>query len=147
MGRQLSYTPEIAEEICNRIADGANLSLICKLEDMPTQPTIRHWLREKPDFLLLYTRAREDRADMRNERIDEYKNSVLTGEIPPDVARVAIEAEKWQAAKENPRRYGDKVTLAGDAENPLTMLALRLDSAVQRRTMIDVTPDDASDLL
>lgn len=147
MGRPSSYSPDIAQSICDKIACGANLTKLCALENMPDVTTIYRWLREKPDFYQIYTLARENRAEIRNERIDDYKRSVLNGDIPPDVARVVIDAEKWQAAKENPRRYGDKVTLAGDAENPLTMLALRLDSAVQRRTMIDVTPDDASDLL
>ena len=34
-----------------------------------------------------------------------------------------IDARKWVAAKLKPRKYGDKVQLSGDAENPLKVEA------------------------
>lgn len=55
-----------------------------------------------------YNLAREDRADSRVDMLDEYSQKLLDGEIMPDVARVLIDTIKWQAGKENFKRYGDK---------------------------------------
>ncbi|GBF26423.1 hypothetical protein MnTg02_01462 [bacterium MnTg02] len=35
---------------------------------------------------------------------------MLDGDIKSDVARVAIDALKWQAGKEQPKKYGDRIT-------------------------------------
>lgn len=108
---------------------------------MPEEQTIYKWLIRHDDFNAKYTLARERRADTRSDRIDEYKEQVLQGRIPADVARIVIDTEKWQAGKENPKRYGDKTILAGDKDNPLQFVATRLDEAIARRNMIDVTPE------
>jgi hypothetical protein len=56
---------------------------------------------------LLHARAREERADHRAEKIDEIAELTLQGHA----ARVAIDAQKWLAAKEMPRRYGDHLNV------------------------------------
>ena len=61
-----------------------------------------------------YARARERRADARAERIDEITDEVKLGTLGANEARVIIDAEKWQAGKENSKRYGDKLDLSGD---------------------------------
>ena len=55
------------------------------------------------------TRAREERADARQDYIDELAERLIAGDIPSDAARVAIDAEKWQMAKEKPKVYDNKV--------------------------------------
>jgi hypothetical protein len=56
----------------------------------------------------MYARAREHRAEARADRIDDYIEQLLTGKLDANVARVAIDAEKWQASKEQPKRFGDR---------------------------------------
>lgn len=142
MGRpRMPYDHDIALRVCERIAHGENLSRINKDKSFPiSSVTILKWISENPIFESLYTKAREQRADARNERIDDYREAALSGKIPPEVARIAIDSEKWQASKENPRRYGDRTILAGDKDNPLELLAVRLDKAIETRKVIDVTP-------
>jgi hypothetical protein len=60
---------------------------------------------------LLHVRAREERADHRAEKIDEIAELTLQGRIDPLAARAAIDAQKWLAAKEMPRRYGDHLNV------------------------------------
>lgn len=62
------------------------------------------------EFVGQYTRARIIRADGHACEIDDYKRQCVRGEIPADVARVAIDASKWQASKMDAARYGDKQT-------------------------------------
>lgn len=81
---------------------------------MPTKETIFQWLMDDEEFSDQYARARERRADARAERIDELADEVKTGVLGHLEARVIIDAEKWQAGKENSKRYGDKLDLTGD---------------------------------
>lgn len=140
LGRPSEYNNAIAEKICARIATGETPKKIAKDGSMPEETTIYKWLAKHDDFVQQYTLARERRADARSDRIDEYKEQVLQGKIAADVARIVIDTEKWQAGKENPKRYGDRTILAGDKDNPLQFIATRLDEAIARRAMIDVTP-------
>jgi hypothetical protein len=87
---------------------------------MPSKDTVFQWLMDDAEFSDQYARARERRADARAERIDDLCDDVKAGTLKPDAARVIIDAEKWQAGKENSKRYGDKLTLDGDMNLKLT---------------------------
>ena len=108
-GRPTDFTAELAKEICERVALGETLTAICQDEAMPCVRTAYRWLDVQPIFAKSYALARMTRAESRAHRIDDYVRQIIEGEMRPDVARVAIDAEKWQAARENPKRYGDKV--------------------------------------
>ncbi len=112
--RETWYTVELGEEVCDLVAGGKNLHSISLMEGFPSASTMYKWRDEHSDFATKYARACEDRADARAEKIDEITDRMLNGELKADVARVAIDALKWQAGKEKPRRYGDKLTLDGD---------------------------------
>lgn len=121
--RPSSYTLELAESICDLVASGENLERICAKDDFPSKDTVYKWLRKHPEFADEYATARARRADARSDRIDEIKERCLNGKITSDVARVVIDAEKWQAGKENAKKYGDRVALAGDDESPLRVMS------------------------
>lgn len=105
------YEQSVADLICDLVAEGQNLHIIAKLDNMPSRALIYKWFEEYPAFYDKYARAREDRADWRASRIDSITAKLLQGEIDPGAARVAIDAEKWQAGHEKPKFYGDKQTL------------------------------------
>lgn len=109
VGRPSEYTEEIADRICSAIADGLNLNRIASQDGFPSRECIYKWLRTHKSFSDNYARARESRADSRADRIDEITERVLSGDLDPHSARVAIDAIKWQAGKENPKRYGDRI--------------------------------------
>ncbi|MFN8996423.1 MAG: hypothetical protein ACK5X3_22525, partial [Pseudomonadota bacterium] len=50
---------------------------------------------------------------------------------PADVnnRRLQIDTRKWLASKLKPKRYGDKLELAGDAKAPLTVQVVKLTDA------------------
>lgn len=110
----------IEDGFCRLIAAGLSIKKACKVEGMPAESTIFGWLYDSEDFSEQYARARERRADARAERIDEYCERVDSGELKADAARVIIDAEKWQAGKENSKRYGDRLQLDGDMNVKLT---------------------------
>jgi hypothetical protein len=47
--------------------------------------------------------------------------------LEPNDRRVRIDTRKWLMSKLHPGKYGDKVTVAGDAENPLQHVVRALD--------------------
>jgi hypothetical protein len=99
-------TDALFQEICERVAGGSSLLKIEKEPGMPPRSTIWRFITANQERRALYEQARQDRADYRSERIDVIVNSVLAGKTEPNAGRVAILAEQWQAAKENPR-YGE----------------------------------------
>ena len=107
-GRPSIRTPELLEEICALIAQGKSIASIGEMEGMPEARTIWGWLNRDEGFLQSYTRAIQARAIIHAERIDELAEMATRGEIPPDVARVAIDAKKWTAQRLLPKLYGDR---------------------------------------
>lgn len=114
----MAYSPEerkdIQDRLCRMIGAGLSIAKACEKDGMPNKDTIFDWLFDDQEFSDQYARARERRADARAERIDEIAAKALTGEYKADAARVAIDAEKWQAGKENSKRYGDKLQVEAD---------------------------------
>ena len=62
-GRPSTFTQKIADEICERIADGESLRSICGDDGFPTKSTVFKWLNDFPGFSDQYARAREAQAD------------------------------------------------------------------------------------
>lgn len=111
VGRPSSYTPEIGNEICERIACGEALKGIVRDEAMPSERTVFRWLSTNDAFRQQYTRAREAQADADADAVSDIAARVLSGEIDPQAARAAVDALKWSAGKRNPKRYGDKTAV------------------------------------
>lgn len=104
-------TPEMFEQICERVADGESLGTIGKCHDMPARLIIRRYIASSDEIKAMYARAVEDRGDSRAEQLDGLVKRVVTGDLDPNAARVAIDTIKWQTAKEKPRTYGDKLDI------------------------------------
>ena len=130
IGRPSTYSDEIAEAICERMARGRSLRSVCDDDDMPAMGTVFRWLHAQPSFREQYARAREAQAIADAERIDEAALTLLdaggSGEITHErigAYRTAIDALKWSAARKHPRVYGDKVSaeLSGPGGGPITV--------------------------
>jgi hypothetical protein len=57
-GRPSKYTPELADEICERIANGEPLAKICRDERMPSVTTVWRWEEADEKFSQRVARAR-----------------------------------------------------------------------------------------
>lgn len=137
-GRPSSYTSERAAEICDLIADGLSLREICRREGMPDKTTVLRWLASREEFRIQYAHARELQADAFAEEILEIADDATNdwmmrqngdGEPPTKVAdhehisrsKLRVDARKWLMSKMAPKKYGDKLIHAGDADNPMRM--------------------------
>jgi len=112
-GRPSSYTVEVGERICQRIANGEALSHICRDDDMPGRQTVLDWMNavgvEFDAFRANHARAREAQADVMDELIMEVADACTSETAAAD--RVKIGAYQWRAARLNSKRYGDKLGL------------------------------------
>ena len=111
-GRPSSYSTEISNEICFR-AMTRTLYKITQDDDMPNRDTIYRWLNENKDFSDNYARACKIRREERFEKMEEIPD------IEDDVqrARLKVDVLKWQLAKEEPRKYGDKIDMTTNGKD------------------------------
>ncbi len=122
--RPSKLTPELATDICRRLADGENLRAICRDEGMPNERTVRTWALEDEAFAPQYARARAIGYGMLFDQILEIADTpqigtkTITkgnGEVQTIVGdmiehrRLQIDSRKWMLAKALPKIYGDKL--------------------------------------
>ena len=110
MPRPLEFKEDVADAICERLADGESLRSICRDDDMPAKSTVFKWLGLIPAFADQYARARETQAD---SLADDIVDIADDKKLEPNDKRVRIDARKWLAGKLRPKAYGDKVAVVG----------------------------------
>lgn len=128
MTKPAFFTPELADAICNRIADGRSLRSVCQDDDMPSRESVRRWLKEREDFRALYAEAHHERVDAMFEDMLAIADDRT---IDWQERKVMIAARQWAMSKVAPKKYGDRVEVTGDPERPMvasdsTDLARRL---------------------
>lgn len=124
MARASSFTQEMADAICSRLAEGESLRSICRDEGMPTEAAVRMWaLDDVQGFGSQYARAREIGYDRLAEEILEIADTPMQGVKTVEKAtgtetttgdmiehrRLQVDARKWMLAKMLPKKYGDKL--------------------------------------
>lgn len=124
-GRPSSFTQEIGDAICERLADGESLRDICAKKGMPARATVFRWLSSNEAFRDQYAHAREAQADAYADdtvsiadkcqkgikRVTKANGDVETTEIDMvERSRLQIMARQWHASKLAPKKYGDRIT-------------------------------------
>jgi len=99
---------KIMKAICDRIAQGESLLKICKDKDMPARSTINEWLKLKP-YSDNYAHARELWADDLFEQMRELIAIAPADQQEIARLRIMIDTIKWQLARMNSGKYGDKI--------------------------------------
>lgn len=137
-GRPSEFTQDVADAICERIADGESLRSICLHEAMPGKSTVFQWLAVNADFADQYARAREAQADSLFDEILHIADNPLIGEKTKETSdgksetttgdmiehrRLQVDARKWMAGKLRPKKYGEKLQHTGaDGESPVQVV-------------------------
>lgn len=142
LAKSWGYSEEIADKICLRLSLGESMRQICESKGMPDRTTVLRWMDKSEEFATKCARARDEQADLMDDRILEVAEQVLRGEMEPDAARVGISALQWRASKLKPKKYGDSTTIKGDKDNPLTIQALATALDDRMRTRIEHKDDD-----
>ncbi len=122
-----AYTPELAAEICERLAAGESLRAICRDDHMPDERSVRRWALDNVDgFAPQYARARDTGLDAvadelleiaddgRNDWVEkndpENPGYVFNGEHSSR-SKLRVDTRKWYLSKLAPKKYGDKTSM------------------------------------
>jgi hypothetical protein len=125
-GRPSKYTPEIAAEVCERLSRGEPLAKICRDDHIPSDTTIRNWMADDEALSSAIARARisgfdylaSECLEIAEERPERTPaGSIDSGSVQH--AKLRIETRLKLLAKWDPKRYGEKLELSGDSDNPL----------------------------
>lgn len=117
------FVAKVKDEICERIAEGEPLRVICREPDKPGFRTVYQWLQDDDDFAARFARARDIGFDAIAEEALEISNTPVFGEeIEDDGERVKVrradmlghrrlqvETRLKLLAKWSPKKYGELV--------------------------------------
>lgn len=141
IGRPALYSLELGERLCGELATGVSMKTACLPDDMPSAATVFGWMRKHPEFLEMYTRAKQEAADALVEEMldisDDGTNDWMethdkdgndtgykvNGEHVQR-SRLRVETRKWIAAKLKPKKYGEKVDVSHGVQDGDPILAL-----------------------
>ena len=124
----------IKESLTVWLKEGKTLMDFCRQDEMPSYGTIYDWLEVDKDFASDYAHARDIWHDAISEQcmkladtdplevFDDFGNKRHdSGSIA--WKKLQIETRLKLLSKWNPKKYGDKTTLVGDAEAPVVIEA------------------------
>jgi len=131
VGAPTTYNLEIAEEICDAVADTTMMleDLCEKYDHWPAAFTIYRWRRRHPEFGAMYAIAKQHQIEVLVSSIfkiarDRSKDYVIDSEgkmhfngVYGAMARAEIDAIKWLSAKLAPKIYGERKELTPEQES------------------------------
>jgi hypothetical protein len=135
MGRPSLKTTELVETICERLAKGEPLAAICRDDGMPHPSTVRDWMADDETVSRAIARAREDGEDWLAAECLEIADDGRRDYVPNDDGREVVDHDHIQRSKLridtrlkllskwNPKKYGERLALAGDPEAPVQVEA------------------------
>jgi hypothetical protein len=129
-GRPSKWTQEIEDEICERLSRGEPLRAICRLEGFPEWVTVYNWMERRDGFSERVARARENGVeaiaqdtlamiDAEPRYIEDGKGGTRIDAGYVQWLKLRTEQRMKLLACWSPNRYGNRVQVAGDKENPL----------------------------
>jgi len=130
IGRPSTRTPEVVKEICDRLSSGEPLRAICRDPRMPGWDTVYDWMARDEGFALQVAQARENGVeaiaqdtlamiDAEPRYIEDAKGGTRIDAGYVQWLKLRTEQRMKLLACWSPNRYGNRVQVAGDKDNPL----------------------------
>lgn len=150
-GRPSTKTPELVEEIFERLARGEPMARICELDHMPSFTTVWRWEQADDEFRKGSARARELGT---HYLADDCLRIADDGELDPADKRVRIDTRLRLIGKWNAKSYGDRIAHVGGGPGDAPIrhefgamtdeeLQKRIDAKLAQMTGRDEPPSDA----
>lgn len=134
MGRPSLRTQKVCDEIIERVSSGEPLAQVCRDAHMPALRTVYDWMENDAELSARFARARVVGYDMiaadalriadtphigQVVRESDKDGTVVTTEDMLGHRKLQIETRIKLLAKWDPKRYGERVEVAGDATSPI----------------------------
>lgn len=116
VARPSGRTPEIVDEIIERLSRGEPLSRICDLPHMPDFTTVWRWEKADEEFRNLSARAMQHGTHF---LAGDCLRIADDPDIDPGHKRIMVDTRMRLIGKWNAKVYGDKTLIGSDPENPL----------------------------
>lgn len=114
MGRPSEFTQDLADDLCDWIAEGFSLQKWCAMEEgRPHRTTVLRWLRSNEAFRTQYAQARSEQMEFYADQIIDISDNE-TGDAMRD--RLRVDTRKWIMARLAPKKYGDKLDVTSDGD-------------------------------
>lgn len=143
----------ICQAVLQGMRDGLSAFKACQAAGVP-QSTFNRWVDADAKLAEDYAHAREDLIERMANEVLELADSEVpeTGDGKRDwqaiqQRKLQVDSRKWLLSKLAPKKYGDRLELAGDKENPLqvqTIDASKLSTDVLAQIMAAKDASDAS---
>ena len=115
----------ICQSVLQGMRDGLSAFKACQAAGVP-QSTFNRWVDADAKLAEDYAHAREDLIERMANDVLELADSEVpeTGDGKRDwqaiqQRKLQVDSRKWLLSKLAPKKYGDRLELAGDKENPL----------------------------
>ena len=115
----------ICQTVLQGMRDGLSAFKACQAAGVP-QSTFNRWVDADAKLAEDYAHAREDLIERMANDVLELADSEVpqTGDGKRDwqaiqQRKLQVDSRKWLLSKLAPKKYGDRLELAGDKENPL----------------------------
>jgi transposase len=130
IGRPSTRTPAVVKEICDRLSSGEPLRAICRDPRMPGWDTVYDWMARDEGFALQVAQARENGVeaiaqdtlamiDAEPRYVEDAKGGTRIDAGYVQWLKLRTEQRMKLLACWSPNRYGNRVQVAGDKDNPL----------------------------
>lgn len=114
---KISYNIDLANRICEQVAQGKSLQAISRMGEMPSYPTLIRWSKENAELSKMLRAVRETRARLFEDAAIEAAENA-SGK---DADRLKVETYKWAAEVNDPTTYGKKVAHSGEVKGGITL--------------------------
>ena len=112
MPAAIDWTHELQSRIVQGL-ESHSLRRLCALNpDLPCRDSITDYMGVNADFSAKCARAREDHAEVMDDKILDVAEKVENGTLDPKAGSVVISAYQWRASKLKPKKYGDNKQVA-----------------------------------
>jgi hypothetical protein len=98
-------TGQAAEDICERVADGASLAEICADPAMPSRATVQGWLLNDEGFRRMYAVACDERTDLIGSQMIRLADGPHDADTPARIE--ALKAAHADLSREEGLAAGD----------------------------------------
>ncbi len=109
-----------ANAVLGYIRDGMSLRAAAKAANVPAS-TFLDWCAADKDLAERYARARDSMIDAMADELLTIADAGYTDAADIQKHRLQVDARKWLLSKLAPKRYGDRLEVAGDKDAPLSV--------------------------
>ena len=116
---------EASGKVFELMRSGMSAFKACQSVGVP-QSTLNCWLNDDPDLAAEYARAREDLIEFVAAETIQIADAPVgttdngsTDSGAVQKQKLQVDTRRWLLSKLAPKKWGDRLELAGDKENPL----------------------------